>query len=110
MRSFAVAAVLAAFSVPTGAATLHEYGSLALSPGGDKIASIESDAVADSTTRAHGKIVIRSASTGQPIATVDPCAECNYSGLTFGPDGRLAFIASNKGTARLMLAGAAAPA
>ena len=110
MRSFAVAAVLAACSIPAGAATLHEYGSLALSPAGDRVAAIESDAVADSTARAHGRIVVRSVSTGQPVATIDPCAECTYSGLEFGPDGRLAFLESSKGTARLMLAGAGAPA
>jgi hypothetical protein len=85
MRSFAVAAVLAAVSAPGGAATLHEYGSLALSPAGDRVAAIESDAIADSTNRPHGRIVIRSATTGQPIETIDPCAECNYSGLAFGP-------------------------
>src|SRR5690348_5717938 len=109
MRPFSVAAVLAAFSVSASAATLHEYSSLALSPVGDRVAAIESDAVADSTTRAHGHIVVRSATTGQPIATIDPCADCTYSGLTFGPDGRLAFIASSKGSARLMLAGAGVP-
>ena len=110
MRRFAAAAVIAAFSVPAGAATLHEYGSLALSPAGDRVAAIESDAAADSATRPHERIVIRSASTGQPVSTIDPCGECSYSGLTFGPDGRLAFVASSKGTARLMLAGSGAPA
>ena len=109
MRSFAVAAVLAAFSIPAGATTLHEYSSLVLSPAGDRVADIESDTVADSTTRPHARIVIRSVATGQRISSLDPCSDCNYSGLAYGPDGRLAFLASSKGTARLMLAGAGAP-
>ncbi|MGN6848429.1 MAG: prolyl oligopeptidase family serine peptidase [Sphingomicrobium sp.] len=97
-------------STSAAAATLHQYSSLALSPSGDRIASIESDAVADSTSRPHGRIVIRSALSGRVLSTLDPCATCDYSGLTFGPDGRLAFVERDKGTARLMLAGAGAPA
>jgi len=104
-----IAAVAAALSVPASAATLHQYGGLALSPGGDRVAAIESDAVADSTTRAHGRIVIRSAATGAVLSTIDPCAACDYSNLVFAPDGRLAFLSENGGTTQLMLAGAGAP-
>jgi dipeptidyl aminopeptidase/acylaminoacyl peptidase len=110
MRLAFAAAVGALLSTSAAAATLHQYTSLALSPSGDRIASIESDAVADSTTRPHGRIVIRSASSGRVLSTLDPCATCDYSGLTFGPDGRLAFVERGKRTARLMLAGAGAPA
>jgi dipeptidyl aminopeptidase/acylaminoacyl peptidase len=109
MRSSVVAALAAAVSLPAGAATLHQYSSLALSSTGDRIAAIESDATADSSTRPHGRIVLRSASTGQVLSTIDPCAACNYSGLSFGPDGRLAFLSSNEGKTQLMLAGAGAP-
>ena len=104
-----IAAVAAVLSVPASAATLHQYGALALSPGGDRVAAIESDAVADSTTRAHGRIVIRSAATGAVLSTIDPCAACDYSNLVFAPDGRLAFLSENGGTTQLMLAGAGAP-
>jgi dipeptidyl aminopeptidase/acylaminoacyl peptidase len=104
-----IAAVAAVLSVPASAATLHEYGSLALSPAGDRVATIESDAVPDSTTRAHGRIVIRSASTGTILSTIDPCASCDYSNLVFAPDGRLAFLSENGGTTQLMLAGSGAP-
>jgi dipeptidyl aminopeptidase/acylaminoacyl peptidase len=109
MRLYVAAALGAFLSLPVSAATLHEYSSLALSPAGDRIASIETDAVADSPTRPHGRIVIRSASTGQVLSTLDPCPTCDYSGLTFGPDGRLAFLEKDKGVARLMLTGAGAP-
>jgi dipeptidyl aminopeptidase/acylaminoacyl peptidase len=104
-----IAAIAAALSVPASAATLHEYGSLALSPAGDRVAAIESEAVADSTTRAHGRIVIRSAATGAVVATVDPCAACDYSNLVFAPDGRLAFLSEKAGSTQLMLAGSGAP-
>jgi len=103
MRSWMIAALAAAVAVPAGAATLHQYSSLALSPDANRIAAIESDATADSATRPHGKIVLRSASTGRIISTIDPCAACNYSDLEFGPDGQLAFLASNAGKTKLML-------
>src|SRR5690348_10805038 len=109
MRAFTAAVIGIALSVPATAATLHEYGSLALSPAGDRIAALESDATADSATRPHERIVIRSASTGRILSTIDPCASCSYSALTFGPDGRLAFLERDNGTTRLMLAGAGAP-
>jgi dipeptidyl aminopeptidase/acylaminoacyl peptidase len=109
MRFCLAAAFGALLSTSAMAATLHDYSSLALSPAGDRIAAIETDAVADSTTRPHGRIVIRSATSGKVLSTLDPCAACDYSGLTFGPDGRLAFLERDKGTAKLMLAGAGAP-
>ncbi|MES2326189.1 MAG: S9 family peptidase [Pseudomonadota bacterium] len=112
MRLFTAAALASLLSVPAGAATLHEYGGLALSAAGDRVASLESDAVADSTKRAHSRIVVRSVTNGRVLATIDPCADCDYSNLTFAPDGRLAFIERNKGKkngTQLMLAGAGAP-
>jgi dipeptidyl aminopeptidase/acylaminoacyl peptidase len=109
MRFYSAAVLGALLSTSAAAATLHEYSSVALSPAGDRIAAIESDAVPDSTSRPHGHIAIRSASTGKILSTLDPCATCDYSGLEFGPDGRLAFLERDKGTARLMLAGAGAP-
>ncbi|HEX5237950.1 MAG TPA: S9 family peptidase [Sphingomicrobium sp.] len=104
-----VAALGAILSVPASAATLHEYGSIALSPSGDRVAAIESDSVADSTATPHGRIVIRSASTGAVLSTLDPCPSCDYSNLTFAPDGRLAFLESGNGSTQLMVAGAGAP-
>lgn len=107
---FPFAAVCAAsLSTAAPAATLHEYAGLALSPAGDRVASVESDAQANATTRAHGRIVVRSAVTGKVLTTLDPCATCDYSGLTFDPSGRLAFLAREKGTTRLMLAAVATP-
>src|SRR5438270_5119803 len=112
MRLFTAAALAFLLSVPAGAATMHEYGGLALSAAGDRVASLESDAVADSTKRTHSRIVVRSVANGRVLATIDPCADCDYSNLTFAPDGRLAFIERSKGKkdgTQLMLAGAGAP-
>lgn len=109
MRLYLAAVLFAALSIPAGAATLREYSGLALSPTGDRIASIESDGVADSSTRSHGRIVIRSTTSGKILSTLDPCPTCDYSGLTFGPDGRLAFLERNRGMVRLRLEGPRAP-
>ena len=110
MRIHFAAVLGAALSIPAGAATMREYADLALSPTGDRVASVESDAVADSSTRAHGHIVIRSTATGKILSMLDPCTACEYSGLTFGPDGRLAFLQKDKGIVQLRLVGAGAPA
>ena len=104
-----VAAIAAVLSVPATAATLHDYGSLAISPSGDRVAAIESDAVADSTMRPHGRIVIRSAANGKILSTIDPCAACDYSNLVFAPDGRLVFLSEKNGATQLMLAAGGAP-
>lgn len=103
MRLSLASALCALLSMPAGAATLHEYGGLAMSPTGDRVASIESDVAADSTARPHGKIVIRSVADGHVLKTIDPCAQCGYSDLTYSPDGRLAFIERAKGAAYLMI-------
>src|SRR3569833_111669 len=110
MRLTLASAFCALLSMPAGAASLHEYGGLVMSPAGDRVASLESNAVADSTTRAHSKIIIRSVADGHVLATIDPCADCGYSDLSFSPDGRLAFIERAKGSTQLMIAGAGAPA
>ena len=109
MRLFIAAAIGAALSVPAGAASLHEFSALALSRQGDQVATVESDAIANSATSPHEHIVIRAASTGRVVSTIDPCASCDYSGLTFAPDGRLVFLQREKGTTRLMSAGAGHP-
>jgi dipeptidyl aminopeptidase/acylaminoacyl peptidase len=75
-----------------------------LSAEGARIAAVESDVEANAPTTPHGHIVIRSAATGAVLDSVDPCAACSYSGLTFAPDGRLVFLARERGATRLMAA------
>ena len=82
---------------------VHQYQSVTLSPGGDQVADVESVTTAEQTVVPHGKILIRAA-TGAVLATVDPCADCRYAGLSFSPDGKaIAFIAADHkaGTAAL---------
>ncbi|MFL6776447.1 MAG: prolyl oligopeptidase family serine peptidase [Sphingomicrobium sp.] len=110
MRFYLLAAAAAALPVSAAAATLHQYSALALSPAGDRVATVESDAQANATTKPHGRIVVRSASSGMILEALDPCRTCDYSGLTFAPDGRFLFLAREKGRTRLMEAGKRAPA
>ena len=109
MRHILAALAGASLSVPASAATLHEYAGLALSPSGDRVAAIETDAIPDATRKEHGHIVIRSASTGKILSSLDPCATCDYSGLAFAPGGRLVYLQRAKGTTKLMIQGAGAP-
>jgi dipeptidyl aminopeptidase/acylaminoacyl peptidase len=80
-----LAALLAATATPALAASVHSYGDLALSPDGKTIAAVEDSG-------GHDAIVERSAADGRIVATLDPCKDCDYSDLTFGPDGSLAFL------------------
>jgi dipeptidyl aminopeptidase/acylaminoacyl peptidase len=109
MRISLATALCALLSVPAGAASMRGYSDLVMSPAGDRVASIESDSTANSSAHAHGRIVMRSVANGRVVATIDPCADCDYSGLAFAPDGRLAFIERGKKAAQLMIAGTGAP-
>ena len=89
MRSFLFAATMLT-SAPAFAA-VHNYAGLALSARGDELASIEAGA------DGHSAVVVRSAADGRVLRTVDPCKTCAYSGLSYGPDGALAFLSRDKG-------------
>ena len=97
MRAF-LAVLLATAAAPALAAPVHSYSDLALSPDGRTIASVESGAGDDSA------IVERAVSDGRIVATIDPCKDCDYSDVAFGPDGRLAFLARDAGGLTLMTA------
>ncbi|THD34534.1 MAG: S9 family peptidase [Sphingomonas sp.] len=97
MRLVLAAALLASAAVPALAAPVHSYGALALSPAGDKLASIESGG------GIHGKIVVRSVKDGRILATIDPCVTCSYSGLTFGPGGSLAWLQRDRAAGTMTL-------
>jgi dipeptidyl aminopeptidase/acylaminoacyl peptidase len=101
MRLTFAAALLAATATPAIAAPLHQYAGLALSPKGDVVASVES---ADSQGPAHGVITLRSVRDGHIVRTIDPCAKCGYSGLTFAPDGALAFLQRDRAAGTVTLA------
>lgn len=87
-------AVLLATSASTAfAAPSHSYDYLAISGAGDRVASIEPSA--NSGTN-HDLVAVRSVADGKIISSIDPCPTCSYSGLTFGPDGSLAFLARDR--------------
>jgi len=103
MRLALAAALLAATAAPAFAAPLHSYSGLALSAAGDRVASVEENE-GDAAKPAHGRIVVRSAKDGKILATIDPCAQCSYSGLTFGPGGTLAYLQRDRATGVVALA------
>jgi dipeptidyl aminopeptidase/acylaminoacyl peptidase len=96
MKAWAIGIILAAGVAQPALAAPKQFGGLALSPAGDRIASVEGEG--------HAKIVLRRID-GTAIGTLDPCPVCSYSGLTFAPDGALAFLARDRkaGTVTLEL-------
>ena len=99
MRLTFTAALLAAAATPAIAAPLHQYAGLALSPKGDRIATIESGEGSP-----HGVITLRSVKDGHILRTIDPCTKCLYSGLSFAADGSLAFLERDRTAATVVLA------
>ena len=103
-----LAARAGAQSPPGTPPTLTVYKSLALSPDGNFLASVDSAEAQDTAVPAtHGKVVVRSLRIGGVVAQYDPCATCTYTGTSWSPDGRkIAFIAgdSKAGTATLWIA------
>lgn len=90
MRLSLFAFLLAASASPALAApTVHSYGGLALSAQGDRIATIDGEGSKTSIT-------IR-ATSGKVLRSFDPCgALCSVSGLTFAPNGSLAYLTRDK--------------
>jgi len=109
MRLVLAAALLVSVAMPApvfaASAPIRHYADLALAPRGDQVASIES------VGEAHGIITLRAAKDGHVLRTLDPCAACSYSGLTFAPDGTLAWLARDKkaGTVALAVSNGGAP-
>ena len=100
MRVLILAALLTSTAGPALAQSVHQYGGLAIAPAGDRIAAIESGGGAG-----HAKVTVRAVQTGAVLRTIDPCAACTYSGVTFGSDGRVAFLSRDRraGTTLLMV-------
>jgi len=95
------AAAAPAVSAPETTGVMHQYASVALSPDGRKIASVETVRRPYATTEQHGAVVIR-ATDGTVLGRLDTCPKCKYSGLNWARDSqRLAFVASADGVATL---------
>ncbi len=93
-----------AFTSPAAALPLHQYGALAMSPAGDRVATVETDEEPNSSTGTDGHVVVRSSSTGAIVAKLESCAGCTYPDLSFTPDGRLFAIVKDRTMTRLVLA------
>jgi dipeptidyl aminopeptidase/acylaminoacyl peptidase len=75
----------------------HSFRSVAISPDGRRVASLEIERRFDSPAPLHGPIVIRDATDGRVLQRVDPCADCRYAGLSWAPDStRLVFVARDE--------------
>lgn len=106
MRTALIIATILATTSTSAIAATRQYGGLAVNASGSRIATIEAG---DGT---HPRITLRATKTGKIVSTIDPCATCSYSGLTFAADDRLAFLARDaaSGTVSLRIAGPATPA
>ena len=109
--SFSLAAVLAASASPPAPALpappVHTYTSLVIAPAGDQLATIENQQSFTSAEMLHGPVIVRSARDGRVLRSIDPCAACSYSGLTWSADGKaLALLATDgaAGTVQILLA------
>ena len=93
-----IALALALSTAPAAdAPTRRVFAGLTLAPAGDRLAVIESDQADNAAAEPHKRVVIRSATTGAVLTTLDPCAACDYQDPVFSPDGhRLAFIAHDR--------------
>ena len=75
---------------------IRDYRSVAISPAGDRVVSLESIDTGNGK-RPHPTVVVRDASSGAIAAEFDPCSTCSYDKPSWSPDGKaLAFVASDK--------------
>jgi len=110
ITAFLLAAVLAGFAhaaAPSSSAPIHTFGSLTISPRGDRVASVENLQSLTRAEQVHGPVVVRSVCDGRVLESIDPCRACNYAGLAWSPDGQsLVFIATDPaaGNAQVVMA------
>jgi dipeptidyl aminopeptidase/acylaminoacyl peptidase len=96
----------AAAKAPTQGGT-KSYGTLALAPAGDLLASLDDVQDAQATTAPHPVVVVRAVADGRVLHSLDPCATCKYADPAWSPAGdALAFVAFDpkQGTTSLLVA------
>lgn len=77
---------LLALATPARAAIVHSYDSVAMSPDGTLIASVETE------QGENARIVLRDRG-GRVTQSLSPCRRCQYQELAFAPDNALAVLA-----------------
>ncbi len=104
MKNIAVlAALLLAAPAAAAADTIHQFNGLALSPAGDRTATIESDDPGNLAQEPHGQIQVRDVA-GKIVARYDPCAACRYANPVFSPKGdALVFLATDDKAGKVTL-------
>jgi dipeptidyl aminopeptidase/acylaminoacyl peptidase len=105
MRLVIAVALASVAIVPAAALPLHQYSDLAISPAGDRVATVESDSEPNASADPDERAVVRDARTGAIVDKLPACRGCRYSGLSFAPDGRLLAIVREQGATRLVLGG-----
>ena len=88
------------------ASPVHTYASLAITPAGDRVASVENQQSFTSAEMLHGPVIVRSTRDGHVLKSIDPCVACSYSGLAWSADGKaLALLATDSaaGTVQILL-------
>jgi dipeptidyl aminopeptidase/acylaminoacyl peptidase len=102
LHATCIAAALVLAGVPVTATAqaipLHQFAAVQMAPKGDRVVAVE-NVRAD-----HSAVVVRRVKGGGVVRTIDPCAACTYASPTFSADGRLAFLARDKGQVTVMLA------
>lgn len=89
MIALLAAAAVAAASPPL----VTQYHDLALSPSGDRTATVEVIATGEEPREPHETVVVRKVGDGAVLHRIDPCASCRYYAPAWSPKGdRLAFI------------------
>ncbi len=91
---------LLALSTAAQAAPVHDFLSVAVSPDGARIASIEGDEDASGTADIR-TVVLRPLAGGEAAVLKMPCGavhDCTPSSLAWAPDGSLAFVLRSPGS------------
>ena len=103
MKAIALASLFLATPAFAATGAIHQFSDLALAPGGDKVATVESDDPGNLADEPHGQVVVRDG-TGKIIAHYDPCTQCRYSGAAWSPKGdALVFLATDEKAAKTTL-------
>jgi dipeptidyl aminopeptidase/acylaminoacyl peptidase len=82
------------------AAPVHDFLSVAISPDGQRVASIEGDEDVSGTADIR-TVVIRNVAGGKAAVLAMPCGavhDCTPSSLAWAPDGRLSFVLRSPGS------------